>query len=92
MIFAGGFHTTHIVLSVLTLFGSLLTVVYALQFAGRIFLGKKPEDLRVGAVPRAMQLSTIALTALLIIEGLLPGPIFNWAERTLPLLLQGSIR
>jgi NADH-quinone oxidoreductase subunit M len=92
MIFTGGFHTTHIVLSVLTLFGSLLTVVYALQFAGRIFLGKKPEDLRVGAVPRAMQLSTIALTALLIIEGLLPGPIFNWAERTLPLLLQGSIR
>ncbi len=93
MIFAGGFNTTHLTLSVLTLFGSLLTVVYALQFAGRIFLGERPEGLDLaGEVPRAMQLSTLALTALLIIEGVLPATIFNWAERTLDLLLQGSIR
>ena len=91
MIFAGGFHTTHIVLSVLTLFGSLLTVVYALQFAGRIFLGDRPDDMQIGNVPRAMQLSTVALTVLLIIEGLLPGPIFNWAEHTLDLILQGAL-
>ena len=43
MIFAGGFETAHIVLSVLTLFGSLLTVVYALRFAGGIFFGTRSE-------------------------------------------------
>jgi NADH-quinone oxidoreductase subunit M len=91
MIFAGGFHTSHIALSVLTLLGSLLTVVYALQFAGRIFLGDLPEGLTVGDVPRGMVLSTVALTVLLIVEGVLPAPIFNWAEHTLSLLLQGSL-
>jgi hypothetical protein len=38
-----------------------------------------------------MVLSTVALTVLLIVEGVLPAPIFNWAEHTLSLLLQGSL-
>ncbi|MDX9953393.1 MAG: NADH-quinone oxidoreductase subunit M [Anaerolineae bacterium] len=90
MIFSGGFHTTHIGLSVATLFGSLLTVVYALLLVGRIFLGEQPEGLKVSTLPRAMVLSTVVMTALLIVEGLLPAPLFDWAEHELLLLLGGA--
>ncbi len=91
MIFAGGFETTHIVLSILTLFGSLLTVIYALRFAGGIFLGKRPEGLKLRALPPSMFYATVALTALLVIEGLFPGPLFNWASQELSLLLGGGL-
>ncbi|MFP4395258.1 MAG: NuoM family protein [Anaerolineales bacterium] len=91
MIFAGGFETTHIVLSILTLFGSLLTVVYALRFAGGIFLGQQPEGLELRALPHSMFYATVALTALLIIEGLFPGPLFDWAAHELPLILGGGL-
>ncbi|NBD36433.1 MAG: NADH-quinone oxidoreductase subunit M [Chloroflexi bacterium] len=91
MIFAGGFETTHIVLSILTLFGSLLTVVYALRFAGGIFLGERPEGLELRTLPHSMFYATVALTALLVIEGLFPGPLFDWAAHELPLLLGGGL-
>lgn len=91
MIFSGGFHTAHIGLSIVTLFGSLLTVIYALLLVGRIFIGSQPEGLRSGPLPRAMVLTTIAVTVLLIVEGLWPTPLFNWAEHELLLLLGGIL-
>jgi formate hydrogenlyase subunit 3/multisubunit Na+/H+ antiporter MnhD subunit len=91
MIFAGGFETTHIVLSVLTLFGSLLTVVYALRFFGRIFFGTGPEGQTAHTPPPAMFYATVALTVLLIIEGLFPAPLFDWAAHEVPLLLGGGL-
>ncbi|HRT31144.1 MAG TPA: proton-conducting transporter membrane subunit, partial [Anaerolineae bacterium] len=91
MIFSGGFHTAHIGLSIVTLFSSLLTVIYALLLVGRIFVGAPPEGLKVGPLPKAMVLTTIAVTVLLIIEGLWPAPLFDWAEHELLLLLGGIL-
>jgi len=90
MIFSGGFHTAHIGLSVLTLFGSLLTVAYALWFIGRIFFGARPEGLTVRRLPWAMVAPTVLLTALALIEGLFPAPVFDWVAHELPLILGGA--
>ncbi len=90
MIFSGGFHTAHIGLSIVTLFGSLFTVAYALWFVGRIFFGTPPEGLTVDAVPLAMLAPTVFLAFLSLIEGLIPAPVFAWVSRELPLLLGGS--
>jgi NADH:ubiquinone oxidoreductase subunit 4 (subunit M) len=89
MIFAGGFHTAHIGLSILTLLGSLLTVAYALWFVGRIFFGNRPEGLAVEPLPRAMVGPTVLLTALALIEGLFPAPVFDWVTHELALILGG---
>ncbi|MBM4464372.1 MAG: NADH-quinone oxidoreductase subunit M [Chloroflexi bacterium] len=89
MIFAGGFHTAHIGLSILTLFGSLLTVAYALWFVGRIFFGARPQGLTVGRLPWAMVVPTILLAALALIEGLFPAPVFDWVAHELTLILGG---
>jgi NADH:ubiquinone oxidoreductase subunit 4 (subunit M) len=90
MIFAGGFLSAHIGLSILALFGSLLTVAYALWFVGRVFFGRRPEGLTVSRLPRAMVLPTILLTALTLIEGLFPAPVFNWVAQELTLILGGQ--
>ena len=90
MIFAGGFHTAHIGLSILTLFGSLLTVAYALWFVGRIFFGSRPEGLTVDRLPWAMVVPTVLLAALALIEGLFPAPVFNWVTQELTLILGGA--
>ena len=90
MIFSGGFHTAHIGLSVLTLFGSLLTVAYALWFVGRIFFGARPEGLTVKRLPWMMVAPTVLLAALALIEGLFPAPVFNWVAHELPLILGGG--
>jgi NADH:ubiquinone oxidoreductase subunit 5 (subunit L)/multisubunit Na+/H+ antiporter MnhA subunit len=76
---------------VLTLFGSLLTVVYALRFFGRIFFGTRSEDQTAHTPPPAMYYATVALTMLLIVEGLFPAPLFDWAANELPLLLGGGL-
>jgi NADH-quinone oxidoreductase subunit M len=90
MIFAGGFHTAHIGLSILTLFGSLLTVAYALWFVGHIFFGPRPEGLTIDRLPWAMVAPTVLLTALSLIEGLFPAPVFNWVGQALSLILGGN--
>ena len=90
MIFSGGFHTAHIGLSILTLFGSLLTVAYALWFAGRIFFGTRPEGLTIQRLPWAMVAPTVLLTALSLIEGLFPAPLFDWVDQALSLILGGN--
>jgi len=90
MIFAGGFHTAHISLSILTLFGSLLTVAYALWFVGRIFFGTRPEGLTIDRLPWAMVAPTVLLAALSLIEGILPAPLFDWVDQSLNLILGGN--
>ena len=100
MIFAGGFQTPYTALSIAALFGSLLTVVYALWFATRIFLGARSDGAQTGetwgrflpgkALPWAMLVPTVLLAALTVIEGLFPAPIFDWVAHELPLLLGGQ--
>ena len=90
MIFAGGFHTAHLGLSILTLFGSLLTVAYALWFLGRIFFGARPQGLEVKQLPWAMVAPTVLLAALALIEGLFPAPVFDWVAHELTLILGGA--
>ena len=90
MIFAGGFHTAHISLSILTLFGSLLTVAYALWFVGRIFFGTRPDGLTIDRLPWAMVAPTVLLAALSLIEGILPAPLFDWVDQSLNLILGGN--
>jgi len=90
MIFSGGFYTAHIGLSILTVFGSLLTVAYALLFVGRIFFGVLPEGLTVKQLPWAMLAPTVLLAILALVGGLFPAPLFDWAMHELPLLLGGA--
>ena len=89
MIFAGGFHTAYLGLAILALFGSLLTVAYALWFVGRIFFGACPEGLRVDRLPWAMVAPTVLLAVLALVEGLFPAPLFEWAAHALTLILGG---
>ena len=89
MIFAAGFESAHVWLGALMVLASLLTVAYALWFWMRIFFGARPEGIRLGPVPMGMVAPTVTLAALALIEGLLPGPLFNWAQQGLSLLLGG---
>jgi NADH-quinone oxidoreductase subunit M len=84
MIFAGGFESNiSTAFTVITLISSILTVIYALRFFGGIFFGEpKPEDLS-GSTPRGLIIPTIAVTAFLIIEGLMPGPLLAWTIKGL---------
>jgi NADH-quinone oxidoreductase subunit M len=92
MIFAGGFDSgISVVLTVLTLIGSLLTVVYALRFFGMVFLGDaKPITLSEKA-PRALLIPTVAVSAFLIFEGLVPGPLLSWAMKGLVTIFGGNL-
>jgi NADH-quinone oxidoreductase subunit M len=100
MIFSGGFQTPYTTLSVVTLFSSLLTVAYALWFGSRIFLGNGPaettdtspgsaSDRAPAKLPLAMIVPTVLLSALAVIEGVFPAPLFDWVAHELPLLLGG---
>jgi hydrogenase-4 component F len=84
MIFSGGFNSgAPIVLAVLTLLGSLFTVFYALRFFGGIFFGgKRPESLPAKA-PIALTIPTLAVAVFLLIEGVMPGTLLDWAIKGL---------
>jgi NADH-quinone oxidoreductase subunit M len=84
MIFAGGFESNiSTTLTVITLIGSLFTVIYALRFFGGIFFGEtKPKTGRSKA-PTALVIPTVAVTIFLIIEGLVPGPLVSWTLKGL---------
>ena len=90
LIFAGGFATTHLVLSVIAEFASLLTVAYALWFVGRVFLGARQEDVATAATPRAMLVPSLFLSGLALVSGLLPAPVFDWAARGVAIIFGGS--
>jgi len=93
MIFAGGFRTAYTGLSVLALLGSLLTVAYALWFVGRIFFGpargSPVEGQAARSLPWPMVAPTVLLSALALIEGIFPAPLFNWVAHELTLILGG---
>jgi NADH-quinone oxidoreductase subunit M len=89
MIFAGGFETAHVWVGGLMVLASLLTVAYALWFWMRIFFGAGEKGLRPNPVPMTMIVPTVGLAALALIEGVLPGPLFGWAQHELSLLLGG---
>lgn len=90
MIFAGGFDSgVSIALTVTTLIGSLLTLVYALRFFGKVFFGdQKPAEM-LERSPRALLVPTVAGTVFLVIEGLLPGPLLAWASQGLSTVFGG---
>jgi formate hydrogenlyase subunit 3/multisubunit Na+/H+ antiporter MnhD subunit len=91
MIFAGGFGSGYSpILTILTLIGSLFTVVYALRFFGKIFLGKLGAGIEPKASPKALLVPTLAVTIFLIIEGLLPAPLLSWAINGLAVVFGGS--
>jgi len=90
LIFSGGFDSgVSIPLTVMTLIGSLLTLVYALRFFGMIFFGKKNPESLPEKSPRALLVPTIAVTVFLVIEGLLPGALLAWATNGLAELFGG---
>jgi NADH:ubiquinone oxidoreductase subunit 5 (subunit L)/multisubunit Na+/H+ antiporter MnhA subunit len=95
MIFAGGLKTEHTWLAILSLFGSLLTVAYALWFAGRVFLGPLKPPVNGKRVERdlpwQMVVPTVFLSILALVEGLFPAPLFNWVAHELSLILGGSL-
>jgi proton-translocating NADH-quinone oxidoreductase chain M len=91
LIFAGGFETPHLALTVAALFGSLLTVAYALWLVMRLFFGEsKPKIASKPNLPLSMTVPTVFLTILALIEGLVPAPVFNWIAQELRLILGGS--
>jgi NADH-quinone oxidoreductase subunit M len=92
MLFSGGMASGRIGLTAISLIGSLLTVAYALWFAGRIFFGDLPEGLVVKKRSLAMLVPTILLAALAIIEGIFPASVFNWVAHELTLLLGGGLQ
>jgi NADH-quinone oxidoreductase subunit M len=84
MIFAGGFESdVSIALTVMTLLGSLFTVFYALRFFGSIFFGEMEPKSHFVKPSIALVIPTVAVTAFLIIEGLLPAPLLSWATKGL---------
>ena len=92
MIFSGGFESNiSITLAVLTLIGSIFTVFYALRFFGGIFFGKSKEDNLLEKAPKALIIPTVAVTAFLIIEGLIPGPLLSWVAKGLAGIFGGAV-
>ena len=90
LIFAGGFQTPYVVLSMAALFGSLLTVAYALWLVTRIFMGEvKQKAESYAPIPLTMIIPTVFLAILSLIEGLFPAPLFDWISHELTLVLGG---
>jgi NADH-quinone oxidoreductase subunit M len=90
MIFAGGFSTPYLALAILSVFGSLLTVAYALWFLGRVFFGPRPPELTIKPSHWAMVAPTVLLAGLALIEGLVPAPVFAWVSQALTTILGGN--
>jgi multicomponent Na+:H+ antiporter subunit D len=92
MIFAGGFDSgISTALTVATLIGSLLTVVYALRFFGVVFIGKTQQDDLPNRTPISLLIPTVAVTIFLIVEGLIPGPLLRWATLGLEKIFGGVL-
>lgn len=87
MIFAGGFQSGYpVILTVLTLLGSLFTVIYALRFFGSIFFGQQLPEI-VQKPSTKLLIPMITVTIFLIIEGILPGPLLNWVTKSLQIVM-----
>ena len=62
-----------------------------LAFFGGIFFGKQQPDELPAKAPRALVIPTVAVTVFLIVEGLMPGPLLDWAMRGLTMIFGGSL-
>jgi len=90
LIFAGGFQTPYVGLSIAAIFGSLLTVAYALWLVTRIFLGEPKIKVEShNHLPLSMVIPTVTLAVLALLEGLFPAPLFDWVSHELTLILGG---
>jgi len=89
MIFAGGFQTAHLALSVVTLFGSLLSVAYVLRLMLGVFVGKLKAP-ALHPLPMAMLAPTVVLSVLALVEGVVPRPLIAWVTEELALLMGGT--
>ena len=92
MIFSGGFETRFSpILSIATLVGSIFTVIYALRFFGGIFMGK-PQPIKLPKKPpQSLLIPTVVVSAFLLIEGLLPGPLLSWVVKGIRGIMEGLI-
>jgi NADH:ubiquinone oxidoreductase subunit 5 (subunit L)/multisubunit Na+/H+ antiporter MnhA subunit len=92
MIFSGGFDSNiSTALTVLTLIGSIFTVFYGLRFFGGIFFGKQGDRNLAEKTPKLLIVPTVAVTAFLIIEGLMPGALLTWVTKGLAGIFGGAI-
>jgi len=91
LIFSSGFQTPYTLLAVLEVLGSLLTAAYGLRFLGKIFFGAvKTVDIK--PIPFSMRAASIGLTALTVLAGILPKPLFDIVTREIPLILGGVLK
>jgi proton-translocating NADH-quinone oxidoreductase chain M len=90
LIFRGGFASNHPWLTMVSVFGSLLTVGYALRFFGRIALGPIPEMPLDSQIPWAMLVPAVVMAALVLLVGLWPDPLFQIAMNSCCRVLGGT--
>ncbi len=93
MIFSGGFDSGYsISLPIISLLASIFTLVYALRFFGKIFIGKlKPSRLAEKINLWALA-STVAVAVFLMVEGLFPDPLLAWSMSGLESVLPGGFK
>ncbi len=90
LIFSSGFQTPYLSLAIFEVLGSLLTVIYILRFIGQCFF-VPGEPSKVKPVPLSIKVATVSLSALTIIAGLFPKPIFDYVVNELPSILGGNL-
>lgn len=77
MIFQAGIQSGNIISTGLAIGISLLTVGYSLWMIKRVFFGKKPAGLKIKPVTLKMKITMIILSAMIILFGVIPGPIID---------------
>lgn len=88
LIFAGGFATPYRVLGILALAAGVLTAAYALRLVRRIFFGALDPSLAgTHESPGWMLLPIVAFSAMIVLIGILPGPVVGWIGNALRGLL-----
>lgn len=91
MIFLGGFQAANIGLTVTTVIGSLLSVIYALRFVGNIFFRNRSDDFTADRVSIWAVIPGILLVAILLLTGIFPGVMLDWTYRGISGLLGGGL-
>ena len=60
------------------------------RYAGQNAKAPLPDGARVRRLPLAMIAPTVLLAVLVLVEGLFPGPVFEWVNQELALILGGG--
>ena len=90
MMLGGGLASAYPWLGIAAFVSPLLTAGYGLRLVARVALGTKPDGLTVQAVPRSMRWSTMAMSCLALITGVLPGVLYGWAQDAAAVLNLGG--